>query len=936
LDKKLILNIENIEYKTKKTKIKSSFEDLKKDILLLPKILKLFQSINIERLKIDDNEFKIILDNEILYLDNKFINISSKIDTSSNQVIFDLYSLYLKDVELLFDGKIKVDYFNEKINYYGKFYYQDIKSDINIDMTKKLAKFYLVSEPFKSLKFLKKFLTLPNIAEEWMYDNVEGDIKLQEFYGEFDLEKNQIIIESLQGKARIEGAKIRFHKDVDIINTKSLDISFKDNNLQLDLIEPIYKDKKLDGSYVSIHDIASAENGEVEVNIKANSKLDKDVLDILKAYKINLPLVQKSGNIDASLSLIFPYEASKHMTTKGLFLVSDAEIFINKFAFSSKSAEVILDGTIVEIKSADFKHKNMIDAIVDLSIDTKTLKSQGIADIKSFLISKEDGEKIIHIQNKTTPISLDFNKEVIIELKDLDTNIRVGDLVYVDIKNLSKIYPYSKLLKDISIKDGNITLAIKDDKNITFNASIKGLDFPIQKDGEFIDNLDITGLIQDKNISISSSDGSVKLEIKDDLNIFLKDLDVVIDSKNQNNKFSKNMNIYLDNSKLNIDDSSYQIKNAKINMRKDEINFDATVINLDIPLKKDNKNIQELSLLGTYTKDLTTLNTKNEDLKVEFKKDTLFLKIDGYDVLYSTLNEKNEKEKYKNINILGKNSNIIINKKYKFLADNYEINLGEDNKYIHLKHKKTDLTLKESKDKKIDIFSNDISAEFVNAIFDKKILEGGNILFLANGYINDLNGKLLIENTNIDDLAILNNLLIFIHTSPALINPFLAIPSVVGMATNSGFNLTAYKIVNGAIEFNYNKEKELLDIKKLVTVGNGIDFDGKGKVDLNNMTLQSDIKLVFLKDYSNIVGMIPVVNYVLLGSNNRVETHVNIFGELNNPKISTNLTKDAFSVPMNIAKRILSSPSLLLDFITGKETKEEKETKENMINKPLE
>ena len=49
-------------------------------------------------------------------------------------------------------------------------------------------------------------------------------------------------------------------------------------------------------------------------------------------------------------------------------------------------------------------------------------------------------------------------------------------------ENLSKIYPYSKLLKDISIKDGNISLSVKDDKNINFIANIKGLEFPIQKD----------------------------------------------------------------------------------------------------------------------------------------------------------------------------------------------------------------------------------------------------------------------------------------------------------------------------------------------------------------------------------------------------------------------------------------------------------------------
>ena len=137
MDKKLILTIDNIEYKSEKTTTSSSFEELKNSIELLPKVLNFFQKIKINKLKINDNEFEIILDDEILYLDNKYINIASKIDTISNQVVFELYSLYLKDLNFLFDGKVKIDYFNEKIDYYGNFYYENLQSNINVEMTKK-------------------------------------------------------------------------------------------------------------------------------------------------------------------------------------------------------------------------------------------------------------------------------------------------------------------------------------------------------------------------------------------------------------------------------------------------------------------------------------------------------------------------------------------------------------------------------------------------------------------------------------------------------------------------------------------------------------------------------------------------------------------------------------------------------------------------------
>ena len=916
MDKKLILDIENIEFKSQKTQTSNSFEELKNSIELLPKVLKIFQKIKINKLKIDDNEFEIILNDEILYLDNKYINIASKIDTISNQVVFELYSLYLKDVDFLFDGKVKIDYFNEKLNYYGNFYYEDLQSNINVEMTKDIARFYLVSKPFKSLKFIKNFLDLPIIAEEWMYDNVEGDIKLEEFYGEYDLKNNQIIEDSLQGKAQIKEAKIRFHKDVDIVNTKSLDISFKDNALHFDLIEPIFKDKKLDGSYVTIHNLTSEKNGQVDVFLKTNSKLDKDVLDILKAYNINIPVVQKSGNTQASLLMKFPYDLSKHMSTYGEFFVNDALISIDNFSFDSKNAQVILKDTIIEIKDSDFKYKNMIDAVLNLELDTKTLKSFGIANIKSLLI-EDAKQSIIEIKNKNSAIDLDFNKEVNILLKDLGTSLKVSDFIYVNIEDLSKIYPYSKLLKDFSIKEGNISLQIKDEKNMSFEALVKGLDLPLEKNNKKIDSLEIIGKIEDKKIKISSKDEDIKIEMVDIPNIYLRNLDLIIDSKIQDSGLKQDLNLYLNNSNLKIDADIYQIEKANIFIKNGVLDFEADVKNLDLSIRKNGEKIEKLSLIGKIKNNITSIKTKNEDFILELKKDFISLYFDAYDLYYT---KSNGSDKYKNIDIKAKNSNIILNEKYKFLSDDFELRVREDSKFINLNYKQTNFSFKESKDKKIDIFSNNMSDEFVNAIFNKQIFQGGNLMFIANGYLNNLNGKLIIENSNIEDLAILNNLLIFIHTSPALINPLLAIPSVVGMATNSGFNLTAYKIVNGNIEFNYNEEKELLDIKNFTTIGNGIDFSGNGKVDLNSLKIESKIKLIFLKDYSKIVGMIPVVNYVLLGDKNRVETLVDINGDLDNPTITTNLTKDAFSVPMNIGKRILNSPSMLLDFIRGNDT----------------
>lgn len=924
-DKKLIVDIENIEIESKKSEVKNSYDDLKKNIELLPTVFKIFKKIDIRRLKIDGNEFTISLNEESLYLDNKFINISSKLDFISNQVVFDLYSLYLKDVNLMLTGKVKVDYFNEKLNLLGKYYYKDLLGDITLDMNDKLANFYLNSEDFESLKFLKKFFKLPTIAESWMYDNIEGKLQLKEFYGSFDLEKNKLIEKSLYGKAVIKDAKIRFHKNVKKINVKQIDVGFKKDKLTLDLIQPVFENISIDGSYVHINNLTSAKNGNVVVSIKAKkAKLDNRILNILKVYDINLPLIQKTGYTNASVKLIIPYAKKKQMDTKGKFILSKSNILLQEFAFLTTKATVLLDNSKVKILNADIKHKDMIHANLNFEIDTNKSIAKGTAVVKSFLI-KDENKKIVHIRDKKTPLFFSYKDDVNIKLSGINTNIKISDYIYVDIDKLSSIYKYSNLLQELNIKDGELSLKIKDENDISFNSYIKGLEFPLERNSKKIDSLKVKGLIKKDYIRVNSLDNNIKVEIKNkEIFVSLNNTDVVIDTKKTSNKETPLLNINAKNAKFKLDNESYDIKVAKAKIAPSLITFSADVRNLDLPIQKAGKEIKTLKIRGSYSNNIANIETLDKKIKLKYTGNSkLDIKINDYDILVKT-NEK-EESKISDLNIEGKNANIILNEKFKFLADNFTLRLRDKNKYFHLNHKETDFTFKESKDKKIDIFANNISDVFINTIFNKKILKGNGMLFLANGTPESINGKMIFKNVKIEDLAILNNLLLFINTSPALINPLLAIPSVVGMASNGGFNLTGYRIVDGVLTFDYNQDKKLLDIKKLVTVGNGIDFDGSGIIDINTGTIKSSVNLIFLKDYSKIVGAIPIVNYVLLGKDKRVETKVNIFGPLDNPKISTNLTKDAFSVPLNIAKRVLTSPVEFVNFL--KELGEDKPKK---------
>lgn len=59
------------------------------------------------------------------------------------------------------------------------------------------------------------------------------------------------------------------------------------------------------------------------------------------------------------------------MSVDGLFKVKDGVLKLNNFEFLAKKADVILKDNDVIIKNSHVIHKDMIDANLDLKIDTK-------------------------------------------------------------------------------------------------------------------------------------------------------------------------------------------------------------------------------------------------------------------------------------------------------------------------------------------------------------------------------------------------------------------------------------------------------------------------------------------------------------------------------------------------------------------------------------
>lgn len=931
LDKKLILEAKEIVFTLKESDVESSTEDLQKSLSNFQLLLKVFQKINIERLKIKDNEFIILLDEHHLYLDNKYINLSSELDFIGTQVVFDIYSIYLKDIGLLLDGRSKIDLSKKMLNFFGTYAYAYVEGDINVQVTPEMLDFYVnTAKKIPSLKFLKELFRLDSIAEAWMYDNVEGDIQLNYLYGKIDLQKKHVLMDSLAGEAVIDNAKISFHKDVKPVDTKKLTIYYKNDTLSFDLEKPHYNQSDIDGSRVYITDLTSQQKGVVVVDLKTQSMLNEDILEILKAYKIALPLQQKNGKLNSSLILKIPYLASKKMEIDGHFKLSDAVLRLKNFEFLAKKADVVLKNSNVIIRDAHVVHKEMLDAFLELDIDTITQTAKGNTQINNFVL-KEDKEDIVRLSNTNTALAIDFKNSTKINLQAFETALDIQkEVVRIDIKKLEKIYEQSPLLKKTGIHYGNLSVDFYDENRIEFSIDAQQLDVPFEKNGKKITELQAKGKIEKGVVTVVTNNDDIAIVLKKEAlpSLKLRNIDLVLNNdKDTEKKSLPNIELLLHNATIKLDEThKYMAEWADITIKDNGISFEGKALDLDLPISKGGRKVDTLELRGTYKDKILHIQSKDKNLELKYILPTekLSMKLNGYDVMYDTSMESNSESKIAYY-IDGINSNIIMNEKfiakatsYKFIFENYKTD-------IHLKYNNTLFEYHKDYEGNIFVEAKDMDDVFLNALLSKNLIKGGNVYLKANGKEGKISGSATLDNTKIVDLAILNNLLIFINTSPALINPFLAIPSVVGMATNEGFTLNGYQVTKGTVDFVYDFNQKFLNMHKIQTQGNGIDFDGFTTINFNNSHIDGKLKMVFFKDYSKIVGAIPVLNYILLGDEKRVDTEVILQGTLDKPEYKTKLAKEGVSAPVNVIKRIIQSPVKIIESLTG--GKEEVESK---------
>jgi len=665
LDKKLIVRAKQIKLPSFKKDVAQKASD--KQLLNLSQgvdyLETFFQEISLESVQIgDDFKIKILFLDDIFFVDSPYLNIDIKFQKEQQDGIdrFIVKNLSLKDFNVSISGEGSANFDKDDYKFDGNFTSHELNGKLSFALKDTLLTYKAYDVNAGSIKdFIAELdsrIHLNSEVKNWIYGYiVADDYHLNEINGKADLKKNDLFLNELNATANAKNLLVKFDKGLPAVNVAEANITLNNSKLKFDLTAPVYKGKKLDGSNVAINNIFDEKSANLELFIKTNSIYDEAINEILRAYKINVPVRQLSGKMDASLKILIKLDEKslenfdeKSVIANGDFKISDAVLDIAGSKFNAKNALVKLVNTsALNIDASgfglDFFRAN---AKADINLQKSTGEIKGV--IESFDL-KEKSDEILAFKNEPFSALLDFSKpsETTLSIEPFGLNLSFGDESVIATKNSEFIMQNSPLLKQNGVLGfEDVSIKSKDFTNLEILAKRLKFDMPfLDKNGSKYENDDFLISVSKAGVKVQSASKKLSLNIAEkgieaksnDLNLLVLDDNNTKEQSTPLELFAKNGDIILQDLNKTLPFTSFSAekkgksvslnglaKQGRVGYFSDEksINLDATDISGEFingllgtksfeggkfrlkMLGENSKNFKaEVRFFGTYLKD---------------------------------------------------------------------------------------------------------------------------------------------------------------------------------------------------------------------------------------------------------------------------------------------------------------------------------------------
>ena len=589
LDKKIIVRAKQIKLPSFKKDVvqKSSDERLLNLSQGVDYLDTFFQEISLESVQIgDDFKIKILFLDDIFFVDSPYLNIDIKFQNEQQNGVdrFIVRNLSLKDFNVSISGEGSANFDKDDYKFDGNFTSHELNGKLSFALKDTLLTYKAYDVNAGSIKdFIAELdsrIHLNSEVKNWIYGYiVADDYHLNEINGKADLKKNDLFLNDLNATANAKNLLVKFDKNLPAVNVAEANITLNNSKLKFDLTAPVYKGKKLDGSNVAINNIFDEKSANLELFIKTNSIYDEAINEILRAYKINVPVRQLSGKMDASLKILIKLDEKslenfdeKSVIANGDFKISDAVLDIAGSKFNAKSALVKLVNTsALNIDASgfglDFFRAN---AKADINLQKSTGEIKGV--IESFDL-KEKNDEILAFKNEPFSAFLDFSKadETLLKLEPFGLDMSFGSESKISTKNSKFFIESSPVLKQNGVRGfDELSIKSKDFTDLEIFAKEANFDLPfLDKNGSKYENDDLKILVSKAGVKVDSASKKLSLDIKEKaISVKTKDLNLLVLDDNKTSEQSTPLELLAKNGDIILRDLNKTLPFASFSAEK--------------------------------------------------------------------------------------------------------------------------------------------------------------------------------------------------------------------------------------------------------------------------------------------------------------------------------------------------------------------------------
>lgn len=716
---------------------------------------------------------------------------------------------------------------------------------------------------------------------DWLFKNIKYDVlKLHSlrFQSTLDGQFFAKLQKTLALDLAIEAPKVYLAPNIKPIEATRIILYMRDENLTFLLKDPFFTNIKLDGSEVKISNVFTPPLS-VKIAIRSqNAMMSDDLNDLLQVYGVNVPLRSADSKLRVNLDIGIENK-NKHtqVSLNGNINAPQTTLNLGSFPLVVNNLNLNLTNTpekaYIQILNTKANYANSVKGTLNAMWNLKSSKLQADLAIDTFTLTSQALS-----QNSTPPVipkeSDELTKRIIQAIYAESQKGFSEAILKINPKQMPKITIDGELGgkdKIISLPDFALKIHIKDKANEFELGDIAKI-YPyspiLQYFGIPSGNLKLqSGDFESFILSGEVSNLEYPLYDKDAKKLSRYFLEGVIDSKgirinSKNKKFSfiKEGNV----SKILLDG---------YNLRIDE------VFSSKIPI------LAELNQESESKEKLTPAQRSEQEAFIKAKQQ---YEREHKISPYITYLEAKDMDFYLNNYIIPSDVASVSIRDGVIRAD---VTYGNGVANVDMAYSRAKLRL------------SNFSAAFLNRVWGRDIFQGG--LFNFKGIYDEgaLKGEITMQNTIYKDLAIVQNVLALIDTIPALLT-----------FRKPGLGVEGYEVKNGRVDFVINDQ--FLVLENIDLVGSSIDVEGGGLVNLKNQALDIVLKASTLKTLASIIDKIPLVDYVILGSDGKFTTGIVMKGTLEKPKSEVSVAKDILLSPFEMVGRILEPVDNLLSGLT--------------------